>query len=111
MKKQPTPPDEYCPECMSLKRKPNKDCKNHESYWINKARHLIEITKEKKKYIVRCVGDHDDIVVGRNTSYEFSDEFATFKEAIKSAKEMMENTKKFYERHKKKAHIRLVELV
>ena len=34
MKKQPTPPDEFCPECMSLKRKPNKECKNHDSYWI-----------------------------------------------------------------------------
>lgn len=34
MKKQPTPPDEFCPECMSLKRKPNKECVNHESYWI-----------------------------------------------------------------------------
>jgi len=36
MKKQPTPPDEYCPECMSLKRKPNKECVNHEKYWIKK---------------------------------------------------------------------------
>ncbi len=35
MKKQPTPPDEYCPECLSLKRKPNKECVNHESYWIS----------------------------------------------------------------------------
>lgn len=36
MKKQPTPPDEYCPECMSLKRKPNKECVNHDKYWIKK---------------------------------------------------------------------------
>lgn len=32
MKKQPTPPNEFCPECLSLKRKPNKDCKNHSCY-------------------------------------------------------------------------------
>ena len=34
------PPDEFCPECYSLKRKPNKDCKNHDSYWVD-----IEVTK------------------------------------------------------------------
>jgi len=28
-------PIEYCPECLSLKRKPNKECVNHESYWIS----------------------------------------------------------------------------
>ena len=27
------PPEEYCPECLSLKRKPNKDCLNHEKIW------------------------------------------------------------------------------
>lgn len=27
------PPDEYCPECLSLKRKPNKDCLNHGKTW------------------------------------------------------------------------------
>lgn len=109
MKKQPTPPDEFCPECMSLKRKPNKECVNHEKYWIHKAPHLIEITKEKKKYIVRCVGDYADIVVGRSTAYEFSEEYTTFKEAIERAKEFMEYTKMFYKLHKKKAHIRFVE--
>lgn len=30
-----TPPIQYCPECHSLKRKPNKECKNHEHYWID----------------------------------------------------------------------------
>jgi hypothetical protein len=29
------PPIEYCPECHSLKRKPNKDCKNHKYYWTD----------------------------------------------------------------------------
>ena len=33
-------PVEYCPECMSLKRKPNKECVNHDSYWVD-----IEVTK------------------------------------------------------------------
>lgn len=27
------PPIEYCPECYSLKRYPNKACKNHDSYY------------------------------------------------------------------------------
>jgi hypothetical protein len=120
-----SPPIEYCPECMSLKRKPNMECANHEKYWIDKDQptpqdtlkdalqenHIIEITKEKKKYIVRCVGDYADIVQGRNTVYEFSEVFKTFKEARGFAKEKMENTRKFYEQHKRKAHIRLVEYI
>ena len=72
------PPIEFCPECMSLKRKPNKECVNHESYWIDKTQHLIEITKEKKKYIVRCVGDYEDIVIGKSTAYEFSKGFTNY---------------------------------
>jgi hypothetical protein len=124
-----TPPIEFCPECHSLKRKPNKECVNHDKYWIDKDQptpqdtlkdtlkdafqenHLIEITKEKKKYIVRFVGDYGDIVQGRNTAYEFSEVFKTFKEARECAKEKMENTRKFYEQHKRKAHIRLVEYI
>lgn len=35
--KRPPVPDEFCPECMSLKRKPNKECVNHNSYWINRG--------------------------------------------------------------------------
>ena len=34
-RKQGAPPDEFCPECMSLKWKPNMECKNHDSYWIS----------------------------------------------------------------------------
>jgi len=45
------PPDEYCPECMSLKRKPNKECKNHESYWIDKDVQIaIDRLKDAKKH-------------------------------------------------------------
>lgn len=29
------PPDEFCPECLSLKRKPNKDCPNHKNQYDN----------------------------------------------------------------------------
>jgi hypothetical protein len=32
-RRQSEPPEEYCPECLSLKRKPNKDCLNHEKIW------------------------------------------------------------------------------
>ena len=105
------PPIEFCPECHSLKRKPNKECKNHEKYWIDKTQHLIEITKEKKKYIVYCVGDYGDLVIGRNTAYDFSRGFTTFKKASLFAKKKMEAVKADYEKYGKKAHVRFVENV
>lgn len=118
------PPDEFCPECLSLKRKPNRECVNHNSYWIDKdegldrviqdnlpATHLIEITKEKRKYVVRCVGDYSDIVKGRNTAYEFSEEFKTLKEARDCYKESMKNTIKLYKEHGKKAYVGLLEKI
>lgn len=111
MKKQPTPPDEFCPECMSLKRKPNKECVNHEKYWIHKAPHLIEITKEKKKYIVRCVGDYEDIVIGKSTAYEFSKGFTTFAKAIEYAKKKMSAVREDYKECGKKANVKLIEQV
>ena len=48
-------PIEYCPECHSLKRKPNKECKNHDSYWIKPTPAkggdftLAKLMKEYKK--------------------------------------------------------------
>ncbi len=138
MTKQPTPPDEFCPECMSLKRKPNKECVNHDKYWINQAptsvtgctltltrlnrlymdikraeeldkanhaNHLIEITKDKKKYIVRCVGDYSDMVKGRNTAYEFSEVCKTLKEAEEYVHFAQRCLVLEYKKHGKKASI------
>lgn len=118
------PPIEYCPECLSLKRKPNKDCKNHNNHWIDKdegldrviqdnlpATHLIEISKENKKYIVRCAGDYSDIVRGRSTSYEFSEEFKTLREARDYYKESMKDIIEFYRKHGKKAYVGLLEKI
>lgn len=117
-----SPPDEYCPECLSLKRKPNKECKNHNNYWIDKdegldrviqdnlpATHLIEISKENKKYIVRCAGDYSDIVQGKSTDYEFSEEFKTLREARDFYKDFMKYTIKTYKKYGKKAYVGLLE--
>lgn len=105
------PPIEYCPECHSLKRKPNKECKNHEKYWIDKTQHLIEITKEKKKYILRCVGDYSDLVKGRNTDYEFSERFDTLDKARGWAMLRMNMVMFDYKSKGKKAYVRLIENV
>lgn len=120
--KRPPVPDEFCPECMSLKRKPNKECKNHESYWIKKpksthiqskptygAQHQIIIEKYQGRYDVLCVGDYSDLVVGRNTTYEFLDTFKTLREARGYAKENVNDIIKTYKKVGKKAFICLVE--
>ena len=78
---------------------------------MNTPQHLIEITKEKKKYIVRCVGDYADIVRGRTTAYEFSKGFTTFAKAIEYAKKKMSAVREDYKECGKKANVKLIEQV
>lgn len=108
-------PVEFCPECMSLKRKPNKDCKNHESYWIKKnepsAMHNIIIEKYEGKYIVRCVGSYADLVRGRNTDYEFSERFKTLKEAKECADTNIKRIVADYKNSGKKVHVSLIQKI
>lgn len=49
--KRPPVPDEFCPECLSLKRKPNRECVNHEKYWIDKDVQIaVDRLKDAKKH-------------------------------------------------------------
>lgn len=49
--KRPPVPVEFCPECLSLKRKPNKECVNHEKYWIDKDVQIaVDRLKDAKKH-------------------------------------------------------------
>lgn len=71
--------------------------------------HEITIEKYKKKYIVRCFGDYSDIVKGKGTDYEFSEEFKTLGKARDYVKEFMEENVRCYMKHKKKVHIKFSE--
>ncbi len=111
--KRPPVPDEYCPECLSLKRKPNKECVNHEKYWIKKnepsAMHNIIIEKYRGKYEIRCVGSYADLVRGRNTDYELSARVKTLEEARGWAGLREKMIIFDYERKGKKAYVKIIE--
>lgn len=45
-------PVEYCPECHSLKRKPNRDCGNHDTYW-RETRPFNDLPQKEQRKIIR----------------------------------------------------------
>lgn len=52
--KRPPVPNEFCPECLSLKRKPNKECKNHDEYYRHQeglAETITELSELMVKHI------------------------------------------------------------
>ena len=78
------PPDEYCPECMSLKRKPNKECVNHDSYW----RDVDDCPKCNKPKRIRNPSGYCDHL----ELYYFQSEKDTMTSAIDSLSEAMVKT-------------------
>lgn len=110
------PPIEYCPDCLSILRKSNDECKNHYKNYLKYMEipqqiHHISMTKKKGKYEVRCYGDYSDIMIGKITKYEFSRVFNKFGEARRYARENVNEVIKSYKKYDKKAHVLYVEEV
>ena len=110
------PPIEYCPDCLSILRKSNDECKNHYKNYLKYMEipqqiHHISMTKKKGKYEVRCYGDYSDIMIGKITKYEFSRVFNKFGEARRYARENVNEIIKSYKKYDKKAHVLYVEEV